>query len=58
MHPGWWSDSAWAKRELDLLRDGSGPGPRVGGEEEGRDGRRERRERITAKAEDVAQFLR
>ena len=48
----------WAKRELDTLRDGGGAGPRVGGKEEGRDGRRERRERITAEAEDVAQFLR
>ncbi|KAH9987014.1 hypothetical protein BJV74DRAFT_843175 [Russula compacta] len=48
----------WAKRELDAQRDGGGAGPRVGGKEEGRDGRRERRERITAEAEDVAQFLR
>lgn len=47
----------WAKRELDALRDGSARAG-GGGKEEGRDGRRERRERIAAEAEDAAQFLR
>lgn len=47
----------WAKRELDALRDG-GARSHIGGKEEGRDGRRERRERIAAEAEDAAQFLR
>jgi hypothetical protein len=51
----------WAKRELETLRDGGGSarmGGSSGGKEEGRDGRRERRERIAAEAEDAAQFLR
>ena len=47
----------WAKRELDALRDGSARAG-GGGKEEGRDGRRERRERIAAEAEDATQFLR
>jgi len=47
----------WAKRELDALRDGGGRS-HGGGKEEGRDGRRERRGRIAAEAEDAAQFLR
>jgi hypothetical protein len=47
----------WAKRELDVLRDG-GARSHGGGKEEGRDGRRERRGRIAAEAEDAAQFLR
>jgi len=47
----------WAKRELDALHDGAGR-LRGGGKEEGRDGRRERREHITAEAEDAVQFLR
>jgi hypothetical protein len=47
----------WAKRELDSLRDGSARS-HSGVKEERRDGRRERRGRIVAEAEDAAQFLR
>jgi len=47
----------WAKRDLDALRDG-GSRSHGSGKEEGRDGRRERRGRIVAEAEDAAQFLR
>lgn len=47
----------WAKRELDALRDG-GARSHGGGKEERLDGRRERRGRIAAEAEDSAQFLR
>jgi hypothetical protein len=48
-----------AKRDLDALRDGSArPGGGAGTKEEVRDGRRERRERIAAEAEDAARLLR
>jgi len=48
----------WAKREMDALRDGGARSHGGGKNEEGLDGRRERRGRITAEAEDAAQFLR
>ena len=48
-----------AKRELEALRDGHArPGGSGGTKEEVRDGRRERRERIVAEAEDAARLLR
>ena len=48
-----------AKRDLETLRDGSArPGGGGGTKEEVRDGRRERRERIAAEAEDAARLLR
>ncbi len=48
-----------AKRELEALRDGNArPGGSGGTKEEVRDGRRERRERIAAEAEDAARLLR
>lgn len=48
----------WAKREMDALRDGRARSHGGGKKEEGLDGRRERRGRIAAEAEDAAQFLR
>ncbi|KAH9055536.1 hypothetical protein EDB87DRAFT_1302324 [Lactarius vividus] len=48
-----------AKRDLEALRDGDArPGGSGGTKEEMRDGRRERRERIAAEAEDTARLLR
>ncbi|KAH9069792.1 hypothetical protein EDB83DRAFT_2262514 [Lactarius deliciosus] len=48
-----------AKRDLEALRDGNArPGGSGGTKEEMRDGRRERRERIAAEAEDAARLLR
>jgi len=48
----------WAKREMDALRDGGARSHGGGKKDEGLDGRRERRGRIAAEAEDAAQFLR
>lgn len=46
---------AWAKKELEDLKDG---GTKGGGKEEGKDGKKERKESVVGELESVALFLR